>query len=112
VHKSIAGDLALVGHDDQRLRDVALSILTTAKPHDANTLSLLRTVPGIGEILRLVLLYDIHDLQRFSRVQDFVSYGRLVKCAKESAGKRDGTSGSKMGHASLTWAFSEAAVLF
>ena len=112
VHKSIDVDLALVGHDDQLLRDVEWSILTTAKQHDANTLYLLRTVPGIGEILSLVLLYEIHDIQRFSRVQDFVSYCRLVKCAKESAGKRYGTSGSKIGNAYLKWAFSEAAVLF
>jgi transposase len=40
-----------------------------------------------------------------------VSYCRLVKCAKESAGKRYGTAGKKIGNASLTWAFSEAAVL-
>jgi transposase len=35
-----------------------------------------------------------------------------VKCAKESAGKRSGTSGKKIGNAYLKWAFSEAAVLF
>jgi transposase len=45
-------------------------------------------------------------------VQDFVSYCRLVKCAKESAGKRYATSGKKIGNAYLKWAFSEAAVLF
>ena len=45
-------------------------------------------------------------------MQDFVSYGRLVKCAKESAGKRYGTGGTKIGNAYLKWAFSEAAVLF
>ena len=89
-----------------------LSILHTAKQHNANTLYLLRTVPGIGEILSVVLLYEIHDIQRFPRVQDFVSYCRLVKCAKESAGKRYGTSGTKIGNAYLKWAFSEAAVLF
>jgi transposase len=60
----------------------------------------------------LVLLYEIHDIQRFPRVQDFVSYCRLVKCAKESAGKRYGTSGAKIGNAYLKWVFSEAAVLF
>jgi hypothetical protein len=36
----------------------------------------------------------------------------LVKCAKASAGKRYGSSGTKIGHASRTWAFSDAAVLF
>jgi hypothetical protein len=35
------------------------TMLHTAKQHDATTLSLLRTVPGIGAILRLVLLYAI-----------------------------------------------------
>src|SRR3989442_5654476 len=45
--QSIAVDLALIGHYDQLLRDVELSVLTTAKLHDATTLYLLRTVPGI-----------------------------------------------------------------
>jgi transposase len=112
VQKSIEVDLALIDHYDHLLRDVELSVLKTAKQHNANTLYLLRTVPGIGEILSLVLLYEIHDIQRFPRVQDFVSYCRLVKCAKESAGKRAGTSGTKIGNAYLKWAFSEAAVLF
>jgi hypothetical protein len=69
-------------------------------------------VPGIGNILSLVLWYEIHDLARFPSVQDVVSYCRLVTCAKASAGTRDGTAGTKIGKASLTWAFSEAAVLF
>jgi transposase len=112
VQTSIEVDLARIGHDDEWLRDIERSILKAAKPHDANTLYQLRTVPGIGEILRLVLLYDIHDIQRFPRGQEFVSYCRLVTCAKASAGKRYGTAGTKIGQASLTWAFSEAAVLF
>jgi transposase len=112
VQKSIEVDLALIGHDDHLLRDVELSILNAAKQDDANTLYLRCTVPGIGEILSLVLLYEMHDIQRFPRVQEFVSSCRLVKCAKESAGKRYGTSGTKIGHAYLKWAFSEAAVLF
>ena len=58
-----------------------------------------------------MLLYEIHDIHRFPRVQDFASYCRLVKCAKESAGKHYGYSGAKIGNAHLKWAFSEAAVL-
>jgi transposase len=111
VQKSIEVDLALIGHYDQLLRDMELSVLKTAKQHDANALYRLRTVPGIGEILSLGLLYEIHDIQRFPRVQDFVSDCRLVQGARESAGKRYGTSGTKIGNAYLQWAFSEAAVL-
>ena len=112
VQKSMEVDLALVSHYDTLLRDVELTILKTAKQHDPNTLYLLQTVPGIGKILSLVLLYEIHHIDRFPRVQEFASYCRLIKCAKESNGKRSGTSGSKMGNAHLKWAFSEAAVLF
>jgi transposase len=113
VQKSIEIDLALIGYYDELLRDLELAIVKAARYHDANTLYLLlRTVPGIGKILSLVLLYEIHDIERFPRVQDFASYCRLVKCAKESAGKRYGTSGTKIGNAHLKWAFSEAAVLF
>jgi transposase len=112
VQKSMEVDLALLGSYDPLLNDLELHIVKAAKQHDANTLYLLQTVPGIGKILSLVLLYEIHDIQRFPSVQDFISYCRLVKCAKESAGKRYGTAGTKMGNAYLKWAFSEAAVLF
>ncbi|HXH11584.1 MAG TPA: IS110 family transposase [Alphaproteobacteria bacterium] len=112
VQTSLEVDLALIGHYDALLRDLELASVTTAKQHDANTLYLLQTVPGLGKSLSLVLLYEMHDIVRFPRVQDFVSYCRLVKCAKESAGKRYGTSGTKIGNAYLKWAFSEAAVLF
>ena len=112
VQKSIEVDLALIDYYDRLLSDLELYIVKTARQHDANTLYRLQTVPGVGKILSLVLLYEIHDIQRFPRVQDFVSYCRLVKCAKESAGKRYGTAGKKIGNAYLKWAFSEAAVLF
>ena len=83
-----------------------------AKHHDANVVYRLRSTPGVGKILALVLLYEIQDSARFPRVQEFVSYGRLVTCAKASAGKRYGSTGAQIGHAYLKWAFSEAAVLF
>ncbi len=112
VQKSIEVDLALIGHYDYLLTDLELDLIQTAKAHDAQTFYRLRSIPGVGKILALVLLYEIHDIHRFPRVQEFVSYSRLVKCAKESAGKRYGTSGTKIGNAYLKWAFSEAAVLF
>jgi transposase len=112
VQKSIELDLQLIDSYDQLLADVELHILRAAREHDGKALIRLRSVPGIGQILALVILYEIHDVNRFASVQDFVSYARLVKCAKESAGKRYGTSGSKIGNVHLKWAFSEASVLF
>jgi transposase len=71
-----------------------------------------RSVPGIGRILTLVILYESEDIHRFPTVQQFCSYARLAKCSKESAGKTYGYSGKKIGNAYLKWAFSEAAALF
>jgi len=112
VQKRIAVDLALITSDDALRRDVELPIVQTAKHHDAHTRYLLHTVPGIGTMLRLVLLYAIPDVTRVPRVQEFVSSCRLVQCARESAGTRYGTSGATLGHAHRKWAFAEAAVLF
>jgi Transposase IS116/IS110/IS902 family len=112
VQKSIEVDLVLLGYSDELLRDLELQLITAATQDRANALYLLRTVPDIGTILSLVLRYEIHDLHRFPRVQELVVYCRVVKCAKASAGKRYGTSGTKIGKAYCKWAFSEAAVLF
>ena len=68
--------------------------------------------PGVGKILSMTMLYEIHDIARFERVQNFASYARLVKCEKSFSGKRLGTGGAKIGNVHLKWAFSEAAVLF
>jgi transposase len=110
--KSVDVDLVPITSDDQRLGDRERSMVQAATHHDANTLDLVQTVPGIGQILSLVLLYAIHAMARFPRGPAVVSYGRLVTCAKDSAGTRWGTSGHKIGTGHLTWAFSEAAVLF
>jgi len=112
VRKSIELDLGLIDHYDQLLHRVEHEISLIAKIDDADSYFRLRSIPGIGRILGLIILYEIHDISRFPRVQDFVSYCRLVKCAKESAGKIVGSSGKKIGNVHLKWAFSEAAVLF
>lgn len=112
VRKSIELDLKLLDYYDQLLPHLEHEISLIAKTHDADSYFRLRSIPGIGRILGLVILYEIHNIHRFPRVQDFVSYCRLVKSARESAGKHLGTSGKKIGNVHLKWAFSEAAVLF
>ncbi len=112
VRDSIAADLALVDHYEVVIGELELAVLRQARLHDPNAFRLLNTLPGIGRVLGLTILYEIHDIDRFPSVQDFASYSRLVKCEKSSAGKKLGTNGAKIGNAYLKWAFSEAAVLF
>jgi len=110
-HQSLAGDLALLTSDDALRRDGERSLVQTAQHHDAHTRYLLHTVPGIGTMLRLVLLDDIHDSARCPRGQDVASSCRLITGARASAGQRAGTSGATIGNAQLTGACSEAAVV-
>jgi transposase len=112
VRKSIEVDVVLIDQYDTLVNDLELTIVREAKRHDGDAFHRLRSVPGIGKVLALTILYEIHDIHRFDRVQEFASYARLVKCQKQSGGRTLGTSGAKMGNVHLKWAFSEAAVLF
>jgi len=112
IRESLAADLALVDHFEVVIGDLEASLVRKAKVHDPDSFHRLRSVPGIGKVLSLTILYEIHDVQRFKRVGEFASYSRLVKCQKSSAGKVQGSGGAKIGNAYLKWAFSEAAVLF
>jgi transposase len=110
--RNVQLDLDVLSFYDKTLTALEQELTVIAKDHDADAYFRLRTVPGIGKILSLVILYEIHDINRFPSVQDFASYCRLVKPAKESGGKRLGSGGAKIGNVHLKWAFSEAAVLF
>jgi transposase len=112
IRKTVEVDLELIAYYDTIIRKVEGHILRSAKAHDALSLHLLRTIPGIGKILSLVILYEVQDISRFPRPQQFASYARLIRPVKESAGKRTGTANGKIGNAYLKWAFSEAVVLF
>jgi transposase len=61
VRKSVETNLALVDHYDRLLTELELHLTQTAKVHDVNAFYRLRSVPGIGKLLALVLLYEIHD---------------------------------------------------
>jgi transposase len=114
LKKTVQIDLALLDQYDALLGDVELYLTRTAKVDDAQAYARLQSIPGVGKVLALVLLYEIHDIGRFERVGQFLSYARLVRCSHESAGKKQSTSAKrqKIGNAHLRWAFAEAACLF
>jgi hypothetical protein len=78
----------------------------------APPLSRVHTGPGLGPRLSLVLVDALHDRARCPRVQAFASSCRVGTWAPASAGTREGPTGPNLGHASLPWACSAAAVLF
>jgi transposase len=111
VQRSIRTDLHLIDTLDEQIRELELYLTRSAKIDDPQTYHLLRTIPGVGPILALILLYEIHDIGRFPEVSNFASYARLVRCQHESAGKVKGTGCKKIGNGHLRWALGEAACL-
>ena len=105
-------DMDLIAYYDEQLAKLEWQLVKQAKAHDLQMVHLLNTIRGIGKILTLVLLYEIQDISRFPTKGQFLSYARLVRCEKESAGKKVGKSNKKIGNSYLRWAFGEAAVLF
>jgi transposase len=105
-------DMDLINDYDQQLAKLEWQLVKQAKAHDQQMYYLLGTIRGIGKILTLVMLYEIQDITRFPTQGQFLSYARLVRCEKESAGKKVGKSNKKIGNSYLRWAFGEAAVLF
>lgn len=112
VRRMVETDVNLAANFDDELRSLERYLTQNAKVHDPDTFHRLKTVPGIGEILSMVMMYEIHDIHRFASVGQFLSYARLVRGSHESAGKSKGSPNRKIGNAHLKWAFSEAVVLF
>jgi transposase len=108
---SVTADLGLIDGYDEQIAELERHLVKNAKVDDPVTFGLLRTTPGIGPILGLILLYEIDQIGRFPEAGNFLSYSRLVRCSHVSAGKVKGSGGKKIGNAHLKWAFSEAACL-
>lgn len=66
---SIASDLALIGNDTQ-IAALETHLVRSAKVDDPATFAFLRTVPGIGPIPGLVMLYEIDTIRRLPRGQE------------------------------------------
>jgi transposase len=112
ARKTVETDLELLAYDDTMIRKLEWHLVHSAKAHDPQALQILQTIPGIGKILSLVILYEIQDITRFPKVQVFASYARLIRPKKTSAGKNYGSGNGQIGNSYLKWAFSEAVVLF
>ena len=70
---------------------------------------MLRTIPGIGNILGLTIMLEVGDIGRFAAVGDYSSYCRCVESKRISSGKKKGENNKKNGNKYLAWAYVEAA---
>lgn len=112
LHKFAAScDMDMIRAYDGQIAKLEIEIIRQAKKNLGRDYHLLLSVPGIGRVLAMILLFEIDTIKRFPTVKDFLSYCRLVKGSVASAGKIKGLTGGKMGNAYLRWAFGQAALI-
>jgi transposase len=70
---------------------------------------LIKTIPGIGQVLATTIMLEAGPMTRFADVGNFSSYCRSVDSLRESNGKKKGSGNTKNGNKYLAWAFMEAA---
>ncbi len=105
LKKLISSNLDHLDFLDPLIRDLEKLIIKQAQFHDKAVYNLLLTIPGVGPIIALTILYEVDSFARFDSVQAFSSYCRLVKCDRSSAGKFYGGGNAKIGNAYLKWVF-------
>jgi transposase len=111
LHKIAAkADIAMIRSYDEQIKLIEKSLELKVKKLFPREYALLLSVPGVGKIMALTILFEIDTINRFPTVKDFISYSRLVKGSVASAGKIKGLSGGKMGNAYLRWAFGKIAL--
>lgn len=107
LQKNIELNLDIIDFFDPQLNSIERQIRAQAKEYDRTSHNLLLTVPGIGDMMSLVILYEIGEISRFQSAQKFSSYCRLVKCERESGGKKYKGGNQKIGNPYLKWAIGE-----
>jgi transposase len=70
---------------------------------------ILRSAPGVGEVVSAVVLAELGDGQRFGSLKDATAYAGLAPGKRESDGKRKDLPITKKGSPLLRWAMVEAA---
>jgi len=71
--------------------------------------AVLKSIPGVGNILAITIMLEAGPITRFERVGNFSSYCRCVGSKWLSNGKKKGQGNVKSGNRYLAWAFVEAA---
>lgn len=109
-HLTLEACTNLIQSYNEVIGNIENEALKGIKKMKSQNFNLLKTAPGIGDILGMTILLETGEFSRFKTVKNFISYSRLIRCKAESAGKSYGTIGAKKGNPNLKWAFSEMVI--
>lgn len=92
--------LASYDHYREQMRQVEQQIKEFAEKapaKEAQARELLRTIPGVGEVVTEVVLAEVGDFDRFTSQKKLAAYAGLVPGKRESAGKSKDLGITKQG---------------
>ncbi|HEX8713420.1 MAG TPA: IS110 family transposase [Terracidiphilus sp.] len=105
---------AATWHECELLREMErhlgeMEIRIGARIGSIGWVRLLKSLPGVGEILGATIYLEIGDVRRFPTAEHLASYAGLVPTVHASGGKSHHGPTSKQANHYLRWAFVEAA---
>jgi len=107
VALAMGASVAVIQCLNEQIKNIEKVVLDRVKLREE--FRVLKTTPGIGDILALTIMLETGAISRFESVGDFASYCRCVDSRKISNKKKKGEGNVKNGNRYLAWAFVEAA---
>lgn len=107
VALAIKANVAIIGALNEQIERLECRLQQRARLR--SEFALLKTAPGIGEILATIIMLETGTIARFAQVGNYSSYARCVDSARISNRKKKGEGNVKNGNKYLAWAFVEAA---
>jgi transposase len=107
VMLAIQANVAVIGTLNTQIEALEQRLQERVRPQANYTL--LKSVPGIGEMLATAIMLETGTIERFAAAGNYSSYCRCVDSTRVSNGKKKGEGNVKNGNKYLAWAFIEAA---
>lgn len=107
VTLGMQANVAVIRALNEEIAKLERHLLERLRPRPEH--ALLRTAPGIGEVLGPIILLETGPIERFPGVGNYASYARCVDSARLSNNKKKGEGNVRNGNKYLAWAFIEAA---
>lgn len=84
--RSVRAHLELLDQVEAQIKSCEEQIKAVVK--QTPEMTLLKTIPGVGDILAIVIALEVGDVSRFPRAQKLASYAGTVPRIKDSGGRR------------------------
>lgn len=104
---TIEKQLGIIEELEKQISEIEKTIKTEVK--SSRQMQILKTIPGIGDILAITIMSEIGDIKRFPSYKKLQGYSGLVPWVRNSGGKTWTGSITKQGSKWLRYAAIEAA---